>query len=94
MVTLVWSEKHTRVNFADIHRLRTSPPQPKASRVTARLRRALEVRVAALEAEQATAAGEFEALYERGDTILRQMEERQGRLRVFRDLLLNKLGSP
>ena len=60
--------------------------------MTPRFRRALEIRIAALEAEQAVSAEEFEGLYERGNAILYRMQDRQQRLRVFRDLLLNNVG--
>jgi hypothetical protein len=67
-------------------------PLRQGANITPRLQRALEIRAAALEREQAASADEFEALYERGNTILSQMQDRQQRLRVFRDLLLNSVG--
>ena len=52
------------------------------------LRRALEIRVAMLEEEQASDRSEFDQLYERSDDLLVQISERQQRLRRFREILL------
>jgi hypothetical protein len=52
------------------------------------MRRALEIRVAALEQEQAADIREFDRLYVRSDELLLQIVERQGRLRRFREILL------
>lgn len=57
------------------------------------MRRAIERRIVSLETEQASAADEFEALYERGDAILAEMTDRQDRLRRFREIMLNLWGS-
>ncbi len=60
----------------------------KAAPLSAPLRRALEIRVAALEEEQAASIREFDRLYVRSDELLLQIVERQRRLRRFREILL------
>lgn len=52
------------------------------------LRRALQVRVDALEGEQAADVREFDLLYVRSDQLLLLIVERQQRLRQFRQILL------
>lgn len=52
-------------------------------------RRALQIRVDALEAEQAAAAAEIEALYQRSDELTLECLERQQHLRQFREILLD-----
>ena len=59
-----------------------------AAPLSAPMRRALEIRVAALEQEQAADIREFDRLYVRSDELLLQIVERQGRLRRFREILL------
>ena len=63
-------------------------PAIKAARLPAPMRRALEIRVAALEEEQAADMREFDQLYVRSDELLLQIAERQRRLRGFREILL------
>jgi hypothetical protein len=65
----------------------------QGARMAPRLLRALEIRIFALEGEQAAAAAEYEALDLRADTILAGIADRQQRLRGFRELLLNN-GKP
>lgn len=52
------------------------------------LRRALKLRVDALEEEQAADMHEFDMLYARSDQLLLLIVERQQRLRWFRELLV------
>ena len=52
------------------------------------MRRALEIRIAALEEEQASDVREFDQLYSRSDELLLRIIDRQGRLRRFREILL------
>jgi hypothetical protein len=52
------------------------------------LLRALQVRVDALEEEQAADVREFDLLYKRSDQLLLLIVERQQRLRRFREILL------
>jgi hypothetical protein len=52
------------------------------------LRRALKIRIAALEKEQAADIREFDQLYVRSDELLLQIAERQRRLHRFREILL------
>ena len=52
------------------------------------LRRALKIRVAVLEEEQAADIREFDQLYPRSDHLLLQITERQWWLRRFREILL------
>ncbi len=52
-------------------------------------RRALEIRVDALSAEQRAAAEEYEGHFARANEIALQMLERQQRLRQLREILLN-----
>lgn len=54
------------------------------------LRRALLLRVRALEAEQDCDRETFEALYEESDRLALQILDRQQTLRLFRELLLNR----
>ena len=63
-------------------------PVNRARRLPEPLRRALEIRVAALEEEQAAGIREFGQLYARSDELLLQIAERQWRLRSFREILL------
>ena len=58
-------------------------PRPSES-----LRRALQSRVEALEAEQAADRREFDLLYARSDQLLLLIVERQQCLRRFREILL------
>ena len=53
------------------------------------MRRALELRVEKLSAEQCAAAREIEALYWRSNELTLEVLERQKRLRRFREILLN-----
>jgi hypothetical protein len=55
-----------------------------------RVRRALEIRIEALEAEQIADAQKFEAIHECGTALIFRMLERQERLRQFRELLLKR----
>jgi len=59
--------------------------QPR--RMSESLRRAVQIRVDALEEEQAADMREFDLLYERSDQLLGLIVERQQRLRRFRELL-------
>ena len=68
--------------------LRHDVPVNRARRLPEPLRRALEIRVAALEEEQAAGIREFDQLYARSDELLLQIAERQRRLRSFREILL------
>jgi hypothetical protein len=52
------------------------------------LRRALEIRVSALEEEQAADIHEFDELYVRSDQLSLQIIDRQQRLRRFREILI------
>jgi len=65
-------------------------PATKAPRLPAPMRRALEIRVAALEEEQAADMREFDQLYVRSDELLLQIAERQRRLRGFGEILLSR----
>jgi hypothetical protein len=56
--------------------------------LSVRLQRALEIRVDALEQDQAADMREFNHLYTRSDEILLRIAERQQRLRSFREILL------
>jgi len=56
--------------------------------LSAPMRRALEIRVTALEEEQAADNREFDQLYVRSDELLLRIAERQRRLRRFREILL------
>ncbi len=56
-------------------------------RLSESLRRALKIRVDALEEEQAADMREFDLLYVRSDQLLLLIVERQQRLRWFRELL-------
>jgi hypothetical protein len=56
--------------------------------LSASLRRALQVRVDALEKEHAADVREFNLLYVRSDQLLLLIVERQHRLRLFRQILL------
>lgn len=60
----------------------------QARRLPEPLLRALKIRVAALEEEQAADIGEFDLLYARSDELLLQITDRQQRLRRFREILL------
>jgi hypothetical protein len=53
------------------------------------LRRALQIRVKALEAEQSAAALEIEQLFERSNRLTLEVLERQRRLRHLREILFN-----
>jgi hypothetical protein len=68
--------------------LRNAVPVKGARRLPEPLRRALEIRVAALEEEQAAGIREFDQLYARSDELSLQIAERQRRLRSFREILL------
>jgi hypothetical protein len=57
-------------------------------RLSDSLRRALQVRIDALEEEQAANVREFDLLYVRSDQLLLLIVERQQRLRRFREILL------
>jgi len=57
-------------------------------RLSEALQRALQVRVDALEEEQAADVREFDLLYVRSDQLLLLIVERQQRLRLFRQILL------
>jgi hypothetical protein len=57
-------------------------------RLSESLRRALQVRVDALEEEQAADVREFDLLYLRSDKLLLLIVERQQCLRQFREILL------
>jgi hypothetical protein len=59
-----------------------------AAPLSAPMQRALEIRVTALEEEQAADICEFDFLYARSDELLLQIIERQRRLRHFREILL------
>lgn len=63
------------------------PPRPRV--LSAPTRRALQIRVDALSAEQRAAAAEIESLYQRCNALTYQVLERQQRLRRFREILLN-----
>ena len=69
-------------------RLRHDVPVNRPRRLPEPLRRALEIRVAALEEEQAAGIREFDQLYARSDELSLQIAERQRRLRSFREILL------
>ena len=57
--------------------------------LSAKMRRALEIRVSILEAEDRTDAEKYEHLYEIGNEILARMIDRQRQKRLFREILLN-----
>jgi hypothetical protein len=59
-----------------------------AAPLSAPMRRAIEIRVTALEEEQATDIREFDQLYARSNELLLRIVERQQRLRRFREILL------
>ena len=63
-------------------------PAIKAARLPAPMRRALEIRVTALEEEQAADIREFDQLYARSDELLLRITDRHQRLRRFREILL------
>lgn len=65
-------------------------PVNRARRLSEPLRRALNIRTAALEKEQAADIREFDQLYVRSDELLLQIAERQRRLRRFREILLTR----
>ena len=68
--------------------LRNDVPVNRARRLPESLRRALEIRVAALEEEQAAGIREFDQIYARSDELSLQISDRQQRLRRFREILL------
>jgi hypothetical protein len=63
-------------------------PANQAPRLPGPLRRALKIRVAALEEEQAADIRAFDQLYVRSDELLQQIAERHQSLRRFREILL------
>ena len=63
---------------------------PHRRALSVKMRRAIEIRVAALEAEQEVAAIEIEALYERSTNLTYAVIARQQILRQFREILLNQ----
>ncbi len=63
-------------------------PANQAPRMPESLRRALKIRVAALEEEQAADIREFDQLYARSDELFLRITERQLRLRRFREIFL------
>jgi hypothetical protein len=64
-------------------------PPARTRALSASWRRALQIRLEALEAEQSAAAAEIEALYQRSNKLTLEVLERQQRLRQFREILLN-----
>ena len=62
-------------------------PANQAPHLPEPLQRALKIRVAVLEEEQAADIREFDQLYVRSDELLLQIAERQRRLRRFREIL-------
>ena len=63
--------------------------RPRRRTISASLRRALQIRVDTLEAEQRAAVEEMEWLYGRSDELTYAMLECQQQLREFRHILLN-----
>jgi hypothetical protein len=58
-----------------------------------KMRKAIQIRVASLEAEQEEAATEIEALYERSTILTYEVIARQQVLRQFREILLIPVGA-
>ena len=67
---------------------RHDAPANQECRLPESLRRALKIRVTALEEEQAADIREFDELYVRSEELLLQIADRQQRLRRFREILL------
>ena len=67
-----------------------APAAPSRVVVSDTLRRAIEIRIGALEREQAADATEFERIDERASVLVYGMLERQKRLRQFREILLHR----
>jgi hypothetical protein len=63
---------------------------PHRRALSVKMRRAIEIRVAALEAEQEAAAIEIEVLYEQSTILTYTVIARQQVLRQFREILLNQ----